>query len=189
MVNEYLPYGGEVTIPNSTYNLLENCNEEMDLLGLSYLNEYWNDQVVKRWKDTKYNLDNELYKDSTQFTYIRNHLGYRLVLNSATYKITDNSFNIRFDIKNVGFGNLLKQKKYTLILKNEFETLEFESKDISYNNLSFKIDRENLKGIFYIYLKISDGYVNSIPFHSIRLGNNIWDEELFANKIISNMEL
>jgi len=189
MVNEYLPYGGEVTIPNSTYNLLENCNEEMDLLGLSYLNEYWNDQVVKRWKDTKYNLDNELYKDSTQFTYIRNHLGYRLVLNSATYKITDNSFNIRFDIKNVGFGNLLKQKKYTLILKNEFETLEFESKDISYNNLSFKIDRENLKGIFDIYLKISDGYVNSIPFHSIRLGNNIWDEELFANKIISNMEL
>lgn len=185
-VNKYLPYGGEVTVPNSTYNLLENCNEEMYLLGLSYLNEYWNDQVVKRWKETTYNLENELYKDSTQFTYIRNHMGYRLVLNSATFTTIENSCNISFDIKNVGFGNLLKPKKYTLIFKNNSELLEFEATMNTYNNLSFEIDTTNLNDNYTIYLKISDGYVNSIPFHSIRLANNIWDENLYANRIIND---
>jgi len=188
-VNKYLPYGGEVTIPNSTYNLLENCNEEMNLLGLSYLNEYWNDQVVKRWKETKYNLDNELYKESSQFTYIRNHMGYRLVLNSVTFTTLENNCNISFDIKNVGFGNLLKPKKYTLIFKNDFKLLEFEANMNTYNNLSFDIDISNLNDSYDIYLKISDGYVNNIPFHSIRLSNNIWDQELYANKIITNIKL
>lgn len=186
-VNQHLPYGGEVTIPSSEYNLLENCNSEMDLLGLSYLNEYWNDQVVKRWKETKYNLDNELYKDSSQFTYIKNHLGYRLVLNKLNYKITKTKFNISLDIKNVGFGNLLKPKKYTLILKNELNKFEFEANSNTYKNLSFEIDITNLNDNYDIYLMISDGYLNDIPFHSIRLSNNIWDDTLYANKLITNL--
>lgn len=186
-VNEYLPYGGEVTIPNSEYNLLENCNEEMNLLGLSYLNEYWNDQVVKRWKETKYNLDNELYKNSTQYTYIKNHMGYRLVLNRIDYEICSNKFNLSFDIKNVGFGNLLKEKKYTIILKNETTQIEFNTNLNNYNNLSFEIDTTNLNSSYDIYLKISNGYLNNVPLYSVRLSNNIWDNELYANKIISNI--
>lgn len=190
MVNKYLPYGGEVTIPTSEFNLLENCNEEMELLGLSYLNEYWNDQVVNRWKNTKYNLDNELYKDATQFTYIRNRMGYRLVLRDVKYDITSkNNFNIYFNIDNVGFGNLLNDKTYTLILKNENEIIEFNSNNKTYDNLSFTIDISNLNDSYDVYLKISDGYVNNIPFHSIRLANNIWNEQLYANKILENLEL
>lgn len=188
-VNKYLPYGGEVTIPSSEYNLLENCNGEMELLNLSYLNECWNDQVVKRWKETKYNLDNELYKDSSQFTYIKNHMGYRLVLNSTTYEIKKNTFSISFDIKNVGFGNLLKKKKYSLILKNTNYQKEIYSDLNDYNNLKFEFNNLEFNDSYDIYLKISDGYNNDLPMHSIPLANNIWNEEIYANKIASNLKI
>lgn len=188
-VNKYLPYGGEVTIPNSEYNLLENCNEEMDLLNLSYLNECWNDQVIKRWKETKYDLDNQIYKNSTQFTYIKNHMGYRLVLNKLDYEIKNDKFIISFDIKNVGFGNLLKTKRYSLLLKNDTIQKEFYSEAKTYENLKFEINNIELNDSYDIYLKISDGYNKDLPMHSIHLANNIWNDELYANKVISNLKI
>lgn len=46
----HLPYGGEVVIPNSALHDIDKCLPEMKLMHLSYLNQAWNDEVIKNGK-------------------------------------------------------------------------------------------------------------------------------------------
>ncbi len=186
-INENCPYGGEVTVPDSEYNRLSNAVDEMFKLKLSYLNISWNDNVVDRWKKTKYTGQDALYKDLTEFDYINNHLGYRFVLETITYKIINNNISFNINYKNVGYGNLLKSKNAYIILKNNDNMYKFEFNE--YNN-NFNIDiSEVKKGEYDIYFVLAD-YYKDYGIRSIAFGNdNIWNDEIKANLIISNFSI
>ncbi len=185
-INETSSYGGEVTIPDSKYNKLNNAQAEMFQLHLSYLNLRWNDQVVKRWKDTKYTGTDPLYKNSSEFSYIQNHLGYRFVLNHLIYKDDGNKVRLKLNISNVGFGNLLKNKNAYIVFKNEEHTYSFEFQNVDINHLSFEINKTNLaSGKYTIYFVLADDFKES-GIRSIRFGNQeIWNEEVKGNKLLS----
>lgn len=186
-INEDSPYGGEVTVPNSEFNKLNNAEFEMFKLKLSYLNISWNDKVIERWKNTKYTGQDALYKDLTEFDYINNHLGYRFVLETITYKSINNTITFNIDYKNVGFGNLLKSKNAYIILKNNDNTYKFEFD--KYDN-NFDIDISNVKkGEYNIYFVLADDF-KDYGIRSIAFGNkDIWNDELKANLIISNYNI
>ena len=116
-INHNKPYGGEVTIPKSSYNRLSWACEEMFRTNLTYLNLHWNDQVVERWQNTTYTLDDPLYQGQTEFKYIANHMGYRFVCDELEYSVS-NKLKINLEMRNVGFGELYKHKTGYVILKN-----------------------------------------------------------------------
>ena len=189
-LNENLPYGGEVTIPGSEYNRLNNACAEMFLLHLSYLNERWNNEVVARWKNTIYTGEDPLYHNLSEYQYIKNHLGYRFVLNTLRYSLTS-KLDFTLDIKNVGFGNLYRSKNVYIIIKNEVNEYLFELGEFSLLNLNYQIDLSNVAlGEYQVYYVIADDIKDGMPFHSIRLASDgIWSNEAKANLIINNLSI
>lgn len=185
IINQESPYGGEVTVPGSSYNQLNNAVDEMYKLHLSYLNLRWNDQVVKRWQETKYTGTDPLYKSSTEFNYIKNHLGYRFVLKNLIYNDYNNKLNLKLNVINVGFGNLLKTKNAYIVFQNEKHTYTFEFENADIENLDFQIDKKNIAfGEYTIYFLLADDYQDG-GIRSIRFGNqNIWDDTIKGNLLL-----
>ncbi|MCM1131798.1 MAG: DUF4832 domain-containing protein [Anaeroplasma bactoclasticum] len=188
-INEECSYGGEVTIPNSTYNELNNAVEEMYKLHLSYLNLRWNDQVVKRWQEKKYTGSDPLYKSSTEFDYIKNHLGYRFVLENLIYNEDDNKLNLKLKVTNVGFGNLVKAKNAYIVLQNEKHTYTFEFENVDTKHLNFQIDKKGIaSGEYRIYFLLADDYLDG-GIRSIRFGNqDIWDDTIKGNILLEGYQ-
>ena len=118
--NAHLPFGGEVTVPDSTLHNIEKCLPEMNKIHLSYLNTEWDNRVIEKWKNTFYTeacgLEKQYY-GKTAFTYIQNRLGYRFVLKNSVFSYSDSSekLNIRLTLQNAGFGNLNRSKRAKLI--------------------------------------------------------------------------
>lgn len=181
-------YGGEVTIPTSEYNILNNAQDEMFKLGLSYLNSSWNDEVIKRWKNTKYTGDNKLYKKLSEYDYINNHLGYRLVCNELKYSISNNYLSLDLFITNVGFGNLIRNKKLFILITNEDNNIIMKEEVSNYDlyNLNYNLNIESLESNtdYNLYLSLCDDFINK-PVRSIRFANDIWDNDLKANLLLS----
>ncbi len=203
-------YGGEVVwgVPTElddkgyVFNSPEHIEEEMFITHTSYLNEEWNDKVINGYKNTTYNGKDELYKSSSVFTYVKNHLGYRLVLNKVTMPRSvaqSQKLNIKIDLKNVGAGNVVNQKTAYIILKNaekEYQFLtdidirELLSLENANYEISINIDREIMHGEYDVYLKIVDyksgagETKRTIRLASINKANeDVWNEEIGANKI------
>lgn len=184
-INEQCSYGGEVTVPKSTYNELNNAVEEMFKLHLSFLNLRWNDQVIERWRNTKYTGTDPLYKGSTEFDYIKNHLGYRFVLENLIYNEDNYSLNLKLNVTNVGFGNLLKNKNAYIVLQNEKHTYSFKFENVDVNHLDFQIDKTIIaSGEYTIYFLFADDYLEA-GIRSIRFANqDIWDETIKGNILL-----
>ena len=180
------PYGGEVVRPESEYNHLSWACDEMFRTNLSYLNIQWNNIVIDRWQNTEYTLDDPLYKGQTEFTYIANHMGYRLVCESLNYIVDDNNIlNFTLNIKNVGFGELLKPKKGFVILRDGLTEHVFE---FDYNNeltIEQQIDLSNIdSGVYEFFFVLADDYNNSHAVRGIRFANtNMYDESNHSNKL------
>ena len=189
-INIDTPYGGEVTVPGSSYNELNHAVEEMFQLHLSYLNLRWNDQVIKRWKDTKYTGTDSLYKNSTEYSYIKNHLGYRFILKNLRYHENNSTLNLNLNVNNVGFGNLLKSKNAYIVFQNEEHTYTFKFENVDINNLIFEIDKKNIsRGTYKVYFVLADDFTES-GTRSIRLGNqDIWDETIKGNIIFNSFNI
>ena len=180
------PYGGEVVKPESEYNHLSWACDEMFRTHLSYLNIQWNNIVIDRWQNTEYTLDDPLYKGQTEFAYIANHMGYRLVCESLDYIVDDNNIlNFTLNIKNVGFGELLKPKKGFVILRDGLTEHVFE---FDYNNeltIEQQIDLSNVdSGVYEFFFVLADDYNNSHAVRCIRFANtNMYDESNYSNKL------
>ncbi len=118
--NAHLPFGGEVTVPDSPFHNIETCLPEMNKIHLSYLNIEWDNRVIEKWKNTFYTdacgLEKQYY-GKTAFTYIQNRLGYRFVLKNSvfTYSSSSEKLNVRLTLQNAGFGNLNRNKRAKLI--------------------------------------------------------------------------
>ena len=186
----HLPFGGEVVRPDSPLHNIQNCLPEMEQINLSYLNYEWNDQIVQnQWQTQKYNSNcgNEtLYFGKSAYEYIRNHLGYRFVLKNSTFLHNKQTNNLQIDIelKNVGFGQLNHIKDLTVIFaKNNVAEKTFDcGRFDGSSKLTLNIPLNQLFGNFDVYLLI-DNTQNNTHCYPLQFANDLWNNDLNANKI------
>lgn len=187
----HLPFGGEVTMPDSTLHDIDKCLPEMHQIHLSYLNNDWNDQVVQvKWKKSNYTEscgNNTIYYNQSAFTYIQNHLGYRFVLEKSifTYSSSYSLINITLTLKNVGFGNLNRKKNVSLYFVDTKNTSYFKPTVGVFSgenemNLSSNLDFPN--GSYSVYLSLNT-LIDNVPYYPIQFSNNLWNSELSSNLI------
>jgi len=104
--SRYVPYGGE-TCALDDRNQCQNAVREMKKLHINYLNLDYNKKVLNRWKD------------EGCFDEIRLKLGYRFVLRKAVLPVAVNAgsvMELRFEIENVGFGELFNPRDAEIVL-------------------------------------------------------------------------
>lgn len=187
----HLPYGGEVTVPNSALHDIETCLPEMHKLDLSYLNIEWNNQVIEKWKNSVYTQScgaDAPYYGKNAFEYIDNHLGYRFVLKKSVFEYSrqPDELKIELTLDNVGFGNLNKPKHAKIILTDENGAVVSEQsvKDFTGDGTYECSVALNLKsGNYAVYLRLY-GEESQTPLYCIQFANcDIWNAELKANKI------
>ena len=190
--NAHLPFGGEVTVPDSPLHNIEACLPEMNKIHLSYLNTEWDNRVIEKWKKTFYTeacgLEKQYY-NKTAFTYIQNRMGYRFVLKNSvfTYSATSEKLNVRLKLQNLGFGNLNRNKRAKLIFTDSTGAVAFIA---DYGEIAVKDELEfNVKhglesGKYDVYLRIYGEELQSAPLYCVKFANDgLWNDELKANKI------
>ena len=160
--NAHLPFGGEVTVPDSPLHNIEACLPEMNKIHLSYLNTEWDNRVIEKWKKTFYTeacgLEKQYY-NKTAFTYIQNRLGYRFVLKNSvfTYSATSEKLNVRLKLQNLGFGNLNRNKRAKLIFTDSTGAVAFiaDYGEIAVKDeLEFNVEHKLESGKYDVYLRI-----------------------------------
>ena len=213
-------YGGEIVLfdnsegvstevrPNGLY-----MEKEAFRTHTSYLNIGWNDEIIANMKKTVFKGQDPLYNNgtSTEFNYVQNHLGYRFVVRNV--KLTRETskyenFALETEIENVGFANVIKEKKAYLIIKSEdgqFEkSYDLGALDASKAESASNVDPRNWDsttkttvkvnvdipddfaiGKYWVYIKlVTDTTNNNYGTYPIRFSNNdayIYDENLEAN--------
>ena len=190
----HLPYGGEVTVPDSTWHDIDKCLPEMFKMNLSYLNYEWNTYVVQtKWKQSTYTIkcgNDRLWYGRSAFEYIANHLGYRLVLRQSVlrYNKASDELTIQLKVDNVGFGEFYRTKNLTLYLVNS-EGNVYSANVGSYNGGSISLKIADVKttfcistGEYTVYLGINT-LENGETSYPVRFANDLWNAELGANNV------
>ncbi len=190
--NAHLPFGGEVTVPDSTLHNIETCLPEMNKIHLSYLNAEWDNRVIDKWKNSYYTEEcgaEKQYYGKTAFTYIQNRLGYRFVLKNSvfTYSSSSEKLNVRLTLQNAGFGNLNRNKRAKLIFTDSTGAAVYIA---DYGEIAVKDELEfNVKhglesGKYDVYLRIYGEELQSAPLYCVKFANDgLWNDDLKANKI------
>ncbi|HOU68420.1 MAG TPA: DUF4832 domain-containing protein [Paludibacteraceae bacterium] len=174
------PYGGELV---ANYNGDHPINTPIYLsqegfrTHTTYLNYEWHQPTILAWKDTVFTGNDAEYKGTDGFTYVENHLGYRLVLRNSVLpdNVVDCHLQMDLKIQNVGFGNICSEKELTVILTNgkvvaELEPLTaFDVRDLrsramgsddsfdGTNNVALEVELPDSlqEGSYDVYLRIS----------------------------------
>lgn len=113
-------YGGEAVVdvsgqPLGAYNCLTHVCEEAPQTHTTYLNYEWNQRLHEAWRGETYNGPDRDYAGCDGYTYIRDHLGYRLDLRRAEYA----HGRLHFAIGNTGFAPVIRPKRAELLLVHE----------------------------------------------------------------------
>ena len=225
-------YGGETVGPGSEDNIyprFPNVLYEAAYAQTTHLNSSYSQRTYKLWADFVYNKENvtvpftsphdgvtrmaifdQVYNGRNGMEYIRDRLGYRLVLREAyVSEWVKQSGTLRFEgkIQNVGFGNIVNRKNVSIILKakdgsNTYTTLtDIDARDwmpdldsradniAAWRNLYFSINMDAFgkvtPGNYDIFLKINDPKETSTNRRCIQFANkgNSWNADLGANLI------
>lgn len=224
-------YGGETVGPgpdDNIYPRFPNVLYEAAYAQTTHLNAGYNPRTYKLWGDFVYNKENvtrpftpphdgvtrtaifdPVYDGRNGMEYIRDRLGYRLVLREA--KASDwvkQNGTLVFEgkIQNVGFGNVVNRKNVSVILKtrNGSDTYtaltNLDARDwrpdpdsraantAAWRDLNFSVDMAALgnvpPGDYDIFLKINDPKETSINRRCIQFANHdTWNTALGANLI------
>ena len=159
---------------------------------------------------TKTIIFDPVYNGRNGMEYMRDRLGYRLVLREANAsKWVEQNDALRFEgkIQNVGFGNVVNKKNVSIILKakngsNTYMALtNLDARDwrsdldsradntAAWRDLNFSVKMSAFgsvpAGDYDIYLKINDPKEQSANKRCIRFANkgNSWNADLGANLI------
>lgn len=113
---QYVPNGGEVIIDNAL-NDFDNALPTLRQMRITYINEDYDKNVLDKWARTVIS-DGSVYDGMDGYTYIKRHLGYRLLIDSTdmSYHARRESLSVRIDIRNIGFAPLYGSKEGRLIL-------------------------------------------------------------------------
>ena len=224
-------YGGETVGPGSDDNIyprFPNVVYEAAFARTTHLNTSYNGRTYKLWGDLIYNRENvtapftpphdgvtrmaifdPLYNGRSGMEYMRDRLGYRLVLREArvSERVKANgALTFRGKIQNVGFGNIVNKKKVSVILKAKKGPSTFtavtmvDARDwqsdldsradnvAAWRDLNFKVDMNAfgklLPGDYDIFLKINDPKETSANRRCIQFANyDVWNASLGANLI------
>ena len=224
-------FGGEAQGDETLWNTFPFVSWEASYAQTVYLNADYEDQVHDRWGDFLYSQESmseemtnayaapytvrhavfdPVYDQKTGAEYIRDRLGYRLVLREAYASEAvreGDTFSFRGKIQNVGFGNIVNRKAVTVILKGEDKAVYTAPVDVdvrlwkpdpdsraentkAWRDLSFDLPLAEFgnvpPGSYQVYLKICDPKEKSANKRCIRFANkggNTWDAELGANLI------
>ena len=194
-------YGGEVVANRAEgepLNTVAFMSKEAFETHTTYLNLYWNNTVIDNWKEEIYQGDDTRYQGQSGFTYVINHLGYRYVLRQCQIEqevYRGQSFNMNLKLENVGFANLINNKKVSVLLKGKNSTYEiltdidakqWNSTEITNVQKQIMLPADIELGEYEIYLRISKygDFVSDNNYQCIQFANDgIWNNELGANKI------
>ena len=179
--------------------LPENCIPEMYKTHLSYINgnifEFYKKYKFKKKYDVE-GYDNSAYYGQTVYQFIRDHLGYRFVLNESNFpKSVKQSANLEFSftLTNNGFANPIKKQKCEIILEKDgkFVTTEVALDPTKWYSGNRETVKLNLKlpaildaGKWNVYFKSSTGVdgLSEYGFRSIRFASkDVWHGTLGAN--------
>jgi hypothetical protein len=224
-------YGGESVGPGSDDNIyprFPNVPYEAAYAQTTHLNTSWNRRTYKLWGDFVYNEENvtkpftpphdgvtrtaifdPVYNGRNGMEYMRDRLGYRLVLREAkASESVGQKGTLRFEgkIQNVGFGYVVNKKNVSVILQakdgcNRYTALtNLDARDwrpdlnnrpdntAAWRDLNFSMNMDAFgavpPGDYDIYLKINDPKEKSTNRRCIQFANyNIWNSSLSANLI------
>jgi hypothetical protein len=231
MRNQNNFYGGETVGPGADDNIyprFPNVLYEAAYAQTTHLNTSYNRRTYKLWGDFVYNEENvtapftpphdgvtrtaifdPLYDGRNGMEYMRDRLGYRLVLREANAsEFVNQNGTLRFEgkIQNVGFGNIVNKKNVSIILKakdgsNTYTALtNLDARDwrpdldsradnkAAWRDLNFSINMgafgEVPRGYYDIFMKINDSKETSTKRRCIQFANHdIWNTSLGANLI------
>lgn len=181
--SQNIPYGGEVIVDNETdgigdYNKVNYLEQEAFITHTSYLNIDWNyKKVISVWQKNTYKGADALYYGKTsEFTFVKNRLGYRLVLKSLelsnSVKSGENLL-LKMEVENKGFANLLRKPLVSLILKSDAKEYELNcdidltevfSKESKNFEAQVALPKEVVRGEYEVYLKVKTAYGREIYF-------------------------
>ena len=116
----YVPNGGEVVF-NQNLSSLKTAVSALKTMHISYLNSDYDSRVFEKWKSDVW-TGNGAFNGCDGYTYIKSHLGYRLLIDSLKIKNTGflkSQHTLCITIKNSGFSNVLKPLKIGVTLLNE----------------------------------------------------------------------
>ena len=186
---------------------------EAFLTHTSYLNVEYHDAAINELKNEIYNSIDRLYRGQTGFTYIKNRLGYRLVLKSIRMSrevpLNDNIL-LQARIDNAGFGNIVKPKKLFLVLEGTDNNIvytfpitdhiekddeyvinadptKWDSATRTYLRVFMRLPSNTVPGEYKAYLKIaySDTYVDAGYYdYPVRFAND--DEDMWNEGLGAN---
>ncbi len=230
--NQHNFYGGETVSPgpdDNIYPRFPNVPYEAAYAQTTHLNTSYSPRTYKLWGDFVYNKENvtapftpphdgvtrtaifdPVYDGRNGMEYMRDRLGYRLVLREAKASewVKQNGV-LKFEgkIQNVGFGHIVNKKNVWVILKardgfNIYTALtNLDARDwrpdldsraentTAWRDLNFAIHMSLFgkvpPGDYDIFLKINDPKEKSANKRCIRFANkgNNWNADLGANLI------
>lgn len=135
-----VPNGGEA-VKDNPYNDWENAIADMRQMRISYLNQIYDEAVIKKWRESTYSGNDTLYDGISAYEYIAKHLGYRFVLRDTKIDYRpDKNATARgtVTVENVGFASMYHTKKLSVEMINR-ET----GKRISVFSTKDKNDRQH----------------------------------------------
>lgn len=216
------PIGGETNEMSSRpYDSPPSIFYEASIMGTSHLNTGWYGVNHKRWEDFEYTEANvtapvfyphngktagvifdPVYEGRNGLEYMRDRLGYRLVLREAFASESIKpcgDLHFMGKIQNVGFGNIFNRKSVYVLLENTstgevFTALtKLDARDWlkdqnipmnnrpdnteSYRDLNFSVNLGEFHksvppGDYRIYMRISDPRAKQKYLRNIRFANN-----------------
>ena len=110
-----VPNGGEAILDNE-YNDLDNALADFDQMHITYLNEEYDPNVMRKWSMSSVQTDG-CFNGTDGLTYIREHLGYRFVIKECHMQqnFWKDTLDIEIAIQNVGFAPIYKMSEASLV--------------------------------------------------------------------------
>ena len=180
--------------------LPENAIPEMYKTHLSYINS----NIFQLYKDYTFGescdiegADNSAYFGITVFDFIRDHIGYRLVLRSSELSPSaeqGGTADVKFTVENTGFAGIippahsyviLEHDGYYTFAETDTDCREWRSCTKTENTLTLHIPSDLEPGSWNVYFKANIAYKMDVeaPYKgAIRFANNgTWNDVLGAN--------
>lgn len=223
-------YGGEAQGEPTAWNGFPFVAWEAAFARTAYLNADYQEDVLSRWGAFRYTqrsmaarmvsayrppyivehaIFDPVYQGRRGIEYLRDRLGYRLVLRdaNASRSVTqDGQLVFRGQVQNVGFGSVVNRKNVSVLLRSTADGVVYtaltalDARDwlpdpdgragntAAYRELSFTLPLHAFgqvpAGAYEIYLKINDPREMSQNKRCIRFANpGLWNAALGANRI------
>lgn len=180
--------------------LPENAIPEMYKTHLSYINS----NIFQLYKDYTFGADcdvegadNSAYYGRSAFDFIRDHLGYRLVLRSSELSsetVQGGTADVRFTVENTGFSGIIPPCRSYVILerdglyfcaRTDIDCREWRSCTKTVNTFSIQLPDDIETGIWNVYFKADIGHEptpDAPDKGAVRFANNgTWNGVLGAN--------